>query len=145
MSPDCVFCRIVAGTAPASVVHADETAVAFLDIAPMTPGHMLVVPRAHASGLADLDPDAGAHLFRTAQRLAGALRRSGLRCEGVNLFVADGAAAFQEVFHFHLHVLPRFPGDRVRLSYRAGRPSRGDLDSQAADIRSGLERLALPD
>lgn len=144
MTPDCVFCRIVAGTAPASVVYADDRTVAFLDIAPMTPGHLLVVPRAHAAGLADLDPDTGGHVFRVAQRLAAGLRRSGLRCDGVNLFLADGAAAFQEVFHLHLHVLPRWRGDGVKLRYQAGRPSRADLERQAADVRAGLDRAALP-
>lgn len=145
MTADCVFCRIVAGTAPASMPYADDRVVAFLDISPITPGHLLVVPRAHAPGLADLDPDLGGHVFRVAQRMAAALRRSGLRCDGVNLFLADGAAAFQEVFHLHLHVLPRWRGDGFKLGYRAGTPSRADLDRQAADVRVGLERLALPD
>lgn len=145
MSPDCAFCRIVAGLAPASVVHADDTVVAFLDIAPMTPGHLLVVPRTHAVGLADVDPDTGAHVFRVAQGLAAGLRRSTVRCDGVNLFLADGAAAFQQVFHLHLHVLPRWRGDGLRLGYKAGTPSRAELDRQAADIRTGLERPALPD
>ena len=145
MSPDCVFCRIVAGTAPASVAYADDRVVAFLDIAPMTPGHLLVVPRVHAPWLADLDPELGGHAFQVAQRLAAALRRSGLRCDGVNLFLADGAAAFQEVFHLHLHVLPRWRGDGVKLGYRAGKPSRAELERQAADVRAGLERAAMPD
>jgi histidine triad (HIT) family protein len=135
---DCVFCRIVAGTAPASVAYRDETAVAFLDIRPMTPGHLLVVPRAHAAQLADLDPEIGGQLFRVGQRLAGALRRSGLRCEGVNLFLADGAAAGQEVFHVHLHVLPRYRGDGFRLRATFGTPSRDDLDRTAAAVRDGL-------
>jgi len=138
MSTDCVFCRIVEGAAAASVVHADDTAVAFLDIAPITPGHLLVVPRAHATGLADLDPATGRHVFGVAHRLAAALRASGLRCEGVNLFLADGAAAFQEVPHLHLHVLPRWRGDRFKLSYQAGRPSRATLETQAADLRAAL-------
>lgn len=138
MSTDCVFCRIVEGAAAASVVHADDTAVAFLDIAPITPGHLLVVPRAHATGLADLDPATGRHVFGVAQRLAAAMRASGLRCEGVNLFLADGAAAFQEVPHLHLHVLPRWRGDRFKLSYQAGRPSRATLETQAADLRAAL-------
>lgn len=145
VSTDCVFCRIAAGTAPASVVHADEMAIAFLDISPVTPGHLLVVPRAHAVGLADLDPDTGGHLFRLAQRLAAGLRRSSLRCDGVNLFLADGAAAFQEVFHVHLHVLPRWRGDGFKLVYKAGTPARADLDAQAADIRAAAGRVALPD
>ena len=80
-----------------------------------------------------------------AQRLAAALRRSGLRCDGVNLFLADGAAAFQEVFHLHLHVLPRWRGDGFKLSYKAGKPSRAELDRQAVDVRGGLDRTALPD
>lgn len=145
MTADCVFCRIVAGTAPASVAYADDRVVAFLDIAPITPGHLLVVPRAHAVGLADLDPDTGGHLFQVAQRMAAGLRRSGLRCDGVNLFLADGAAAFQEVFHLHLHVLPRWRGDGFKLSYKAGTPSRAVLEQQAADVRAGLEKLALPE
>lgn len=132
----CVFCRIVEGTEPASIVAADDEAVAFLDIAPATPGHLLVVPRAHATGLADLPADTGERLFRVAQRLAGALRGSGLRCAGVNLFLADGAAAFQDVFHVHLHVIPRWPGDGVRL--HMGTPSRPELDGHAAAVRAAL-------
>lgn len=139
----CDFCRIGAGTAPASKVHADGIAVAFLDIAPMTPGHLLVVPRTHAEGLADLDPETGAHLWRIGQRMAAALRASSLRCEGVNFFLADGAAAFQEVMHVHLHVIPRWKGDGVKLGYKPGRPARKDLDAHAADLRAAAERAAL--
>jgi histidine triad (HIT) family protein len=140
----CDFCRIVAGTAPASKVHEDGTAVVFLDIAPMNPGHLLVVPRVHADGLADLDPETGAHLWRIGQRMAAALRRSSIRCEGVNFFLADGAAAFQEVQHVHLHVIPRWKGDGVKLGYKPGRPGRQDLDAHAADLRAAAARVALP-
>ena len=138
---DCVFCRIVAGTAPASVAYADDTALAFLDISPVTPGHLLVVPRVHAVGLADLDPDTGAHLWRVGQRMAAALRSSSIRCEGVNFFLADGAAAFQEVPHVHLHVLPRWKGDGFALRYKAGRPARADLEAQATDLRTAIRAL----
>ena len=95
---DCIFCAIVAGQAPASVVYHDDHCTAFLDIQPVNPGHVLVVPNDHATYLADLPPATGGHLFQVAQQLAAALRKSGLRCEGVNLFLADGKAAFQEVF-----------------------------------------------
>ncbi|MBN1964143.1 MAG: HIT domain-containing protein, partial [Anaerolineae bacterium] len=95
---DCIFCRIVAGQAPASIIYADDVALAFLDINPVNPGHVLVIPRVHAPYLADLDEAAGMHLWRIAQRTAAALRESGLHCEGVNLFLADGEAAFQDVF-----------------------------------------------
>lgn len=82
--------------------------MAFMDTSLVTPGHVLVIPRKHCSYLEDVEPEVGAHLFRIAHRLARALRRSGLQCEGVNLFLADGEAAFQEVFHSRLHVFPRF-------------------------------------
>jgi diadenosine tetraphosphate (Ap4A) HIT family hydrolase len=137
----CVFCQIVARTAPASIAYADEHAVAFLDINPLTPGHTLVVPRVHAEGLADLDIETGAQLWRVGQRMAAALRRSRLRTDGIMFFLADGAAAGQEVRHVHLHVIPRWKGDSVKLSYKAGRPSRADLDAHAADLQTALRAL----
>ena len=136
--PSCTFCRIVDGSAPASRVYADPTAIAFLDIAPLTTGHLLVVPRRHVVGLADTDPETGAHVFGVAQRLAAGLRGSGLRCDGVNLFLADGAAAFQEVFHFHLHVIPRWRGDGFALRARRGAPGRADLQAAAKAIRAAV-------
>jgi len=134
----CVFCDIVAGREAASVVHSDETVLALLDIRPLTTGHLLVIPRAHAPYLADLDPAVGGHMFGVAQQMAAALRRSGLPCQGVNLFLADGEAAFQEVFHVHLHVLPRNPGDGFRIHAKWRSPSRAELDSVAAQVRDGL-------
>lgn len=135
---DCIFCQIVAGEAEASIVHDDGEILAFMDIRPVTPGHLLVIPRRHAAHLADLDEATGARMFVVAQRLAAALRASGLRCEGINLFLADGEAAFQEVFHTHLHVIPRFAGDTFRISADwSVTPSRAELDAQAARIRVG--------
>ena len=137
MVSGCVFCDIVAGDAPASLVHADDVVVAFMDIRPATPGHLLVIPTQHAADLAGLDEETGAHLFRVAMRLARAIRRSGVRCEGVNLFLADGEAAGQEVFHVHLHVIPRFAGDSFRIDADwPVAPSRADLDAIAAQIRA---------
>jgi histidine triad (HIT) family protein len=133
----CVFCEIVAGRAPASVVHSDETVLALLDIRPLNTGHLMVIPRAHKVSLADLDPAVGGHMFAVAQRMAAALRRSGLPCEGVNLFLADGEAAFQEVFHVHLHVVPRTAGDGFRIQAKWRRPSRAELDSVAERVRDG--------
>jgi histidine triad (HIT) family protein len=113
----CVFCRILAGELPVSMVYDDETVAAFMDIRPVNPGHTLVIPKTHAPYLCDVNPDLGAELFRTGMRVAAALRRTALRCEGVNLFLADGEAAMQEVFHVHLHVIPRFAGDGFGLKF----------------------------
>jgi histidine triad (HIT) family protein len=138
---DCIFCDIIAGNAPFSPVWRDDACLAFMDIQPVNAGHVLVVPTQHAVGLEDLDPEAGAHLFRIAQRIAGALRRSGLPCQGINLFLADGEVAMQEVFHLHLHVLPRFAGDGFGLKFAADygrKPPRDALDEAAARIRNAL-------
>jgi len=139
----CVFCEIIAGRAESSLVYEDEHVIAFMDIGPLTQGHLLAVLRSHADHLEDLDEDLGAHLFRVGHRLARALRRSGLPCDGVNLFLADGEAAFQEVFHVHLHVLPRTAGDGFRIKAARHRPAREELDLAAAKVRQGIQ--ALPD
>ena len=137
--PDCIFCQLLAGAAPASFVYRDEVCAAFMDIQPVNPGHLLVVPLAHAADLAALPPETGAQLMRVAQRLAAAVRQSGVRCEGVDLFLADGEAAGQEVFHVHLHVIPRYTGDG--FGFRFGpeydkRPPRAELERIAAAIRT---------
>lgn len=138
---DCIFCAILQGEAPASIVYRDEQCTALLDIQPVNPGHLMVIPNRHAAYLADLDGDTAAHLMRVAHRLAAALRKSGVRCEGVNLFLADGEAAMQEVFHVHLHVFPRYRGDGFGLTFGPSytiRPPRADLEAVAAQIRRAL-------
>jgi histidine triad (HIT) family protein len=136
-SEDCIFCSIVAGNAPCSPVYDDDRVLAFMDINPATSGHLLVVPKRHATHLADLDRTDGVALFATAQRLAGAARDA-LAAEGVNLFLADGEVAGQEVFHVHLHVLPRHQGDGFGVRAQFEHPERTLLDDQAARISAAL-------
>jgi histidine triad (HIT) family protein len=118
--------------------YEDSQAIAFMDIQPVNPGHLLVIPRDHRPHLADIDEDMAGELMRIGHRLAAAVRSSGVRCEGVNLFLADGAAAMQEVFHVHLHVIPRFKGDGFGLRFGPEyhhRPPRAELDRVAAVLR----------
>lgn len=139
----CIFCKIVRRALPASVVAEDEHTLAFMDIRPINPGHFLVIPKAHAAHLADLPPGTGGRLFETARDLAVALRRSGVKCEGVNIHLADEAVAGQEIFHVHLHVYPRYAGDGVglRMGPRYGSmPKREELERQAAAIRSAADQ-----
>ncbi|WP_460699444.1 HIT family protein [Nocardia thraciensis] len=143
MDPYTIFADIVSGRAPASKVHEDADVLAFMDIRPMTPGHLLVIPKTPARSLAELDPELGGKLFRVGQHLAAALRASEVRCDGVNFFLADGVTAGQEVFHVHLHVIPRTPGDGFGLRGRPTTPARADLDYLATSIRGALER-AVP-
>ncbi len=138
---DCIFCQIVREEAPGTFVYRDDRVSAFMDIRPITPGHLLVIPKRHATYLADLDEPTGGRLFQVAMRLAAALRRTSLRCDGVNLFLADGVAAGQEVFHVHLHVIPRFPGDGFAIiDDFATQPGRDALDAVATSIRAELAR-----
>ncbi|MCT2548074.1 HIT family protein [Streptomyces atratus] len=137
----CIFCTIVHGRADASIVHEDESVIAFMDLRPVNPGHLLVVPKTHSVGLEDLPEDVGVQVWKVAHRLGRALRRSGLRCEGVNLLLADGEAAFQEVFHVHLHVIPRFTGDPFRIGSDWRVHEREQLDEASAAVRGGLAAL----
>jgi histidine triad (HIT) family protein len=138
---DCIFCDILAGRRPSSLVYQDAQCTVFLDIQPVNPGHLLVVPNRHVASLAGLDAGTGGHMFRIAQRLAQALRKGEVKCEGVNIFLADGEAAGQEVLHVHLHVFPRFPGDGFGLrfgpAYR-NRPPRAELDEIAKRVKAAL-------
>lgn len=114
--PDCVFCKIVAGELPSLIVDEDERTVAFMDIAPATRGHLLVIPREHSADLWEIHPDDLAATARAAQRLAVRVRDR-LGADGVNLLNACGARAWQTVFHFHMHVVPRYEGDPLQLPW----------------------------
>lgn len=138
MDPYRIFTDIVAGRAPASKVYEDDDVLAFMDIRPFTPGHLLVIPKVSARSLAELDPVIGGKLFQVGQRLAAALRDSEVGADGVNFFLADGVTAGQEVFHVHLHVIPRTKGDGFGLRGRPTMPPRADLDYLATSIRAQL-------
>ena len=139
---ECVFCQIVAGERPASIFYEDDVVLGFMDIDPVTSGHALVIPKRHAAYLADLDEETGRRLWTVTQRTAAAIRRSGVKCEGINLFLADGEAAQQEILHVHMHVFPRYRGDPFKLVVERGaRPSRDELDRTAREIKSAYEGL----
>jgi len=141
LAADCVFCRIVARKAAAAEVYRDELVTAFLDHRPVTPGHVLVVANAHIAWFGDIPDELGARLLHVARRLSAALRSSGLPCDGVNLLLADGEAASQEVPHVHLHVIPRTPGDGFTIESPAWRrppPPAGELEANARKIRKTL-------
>ena len=135
--PACIFCKIVAGELPATVVADDEVTIAFMDINPLTDGHLLVVPKEHHESIATIRGSVLSHMALIAQWLTAALRASPVRTDGVNLYLADGAAAGQEVPHAHLHVIPRWRGDGFRIrAKRPPAPSREQLDELAAQIRA---------
>ena len=126
--PDCIFCKIIAGELPSQIVDSDDRTISFMDISPATRGHALVVPRNHAGDLLGVDQDDLEATISAAQRLARRAKER-LSADGVNLLNSCGQAAWQTVFHFHIHVIPRYEDDPLQLPWR---PQPGDSDEIAA-------------
>ena len=120
---ECIFCAIVEGKIPSSKVYEDEYVFAFMDIAPANPGHLLIIPKQHYRNIFDMPAEVGSKIMEAAVPLAAAMRKA-LNPDGLNLFQSNEAAGFQTVFHFHLHLIPRWEGDPLRLPWI---PSDGDI------------------
>jgi histidine triad (HIT) family protein len=136
--PNCIFCKILAGELPATVVDEDERTIAFMDINPATRGHALVIPRAHSADLLSIDPDDLAAVALASQRLATRMRER-LDAEGVNLVNSCGAVAWQTVFHFHIHVIPRYADDPLRLPWVPAPGDPGEIAAAAQEL-AGKQR-----
>ena len=136
---DCVFCRIVAGQIPSTRVHEDELTLAFMDIGQVNPGHVLVAVKAHAENLYALDDVQAAAVQRTALRVARAIRDA-FSPQGLSVYQANGKAAGQTVFHYHLHLVPRHEGDGMALAWPVKNPPRDALEQNAARIREKLSK-----
>lgn len=137
-----IFSKILKGEADASFVYRDDLVSAFVDVHPVNSGHTLVVPNQPSESLKDLDDETAARMFNVARKLAEAIRQSVIPCEGINLILADGAVAGQEVFHVHLHVVPRISEDGFGFKHKE--PSfqlaeRSVLDSVAEQIKNSLQ------
>ena len=137
MQPDCVFCKLIARQIPASIVFEDEATLAFMDLGQVNPGHVLVASKAHAANVYDLDDAQAAAVFRTAARVARAVRAA-FDPPGLSIYQANGKPAGQTVLHFHLHVLPRHEGDGMQLVWPVKNPPRERLEEHCAKIRARL-------
>jgi histidine triad (HIT) family protein len=137
VTDNCIFCAIVAGRAPARVLAEDDTSIAFLDIFPITRGHALAIPKRHYQDVRDLPADELAAAAAMAQRLA-VVAFTDLGADGVNLFQSNGALAFQTIFHFHIHVLPRYRGDGFNLTFGRNPGDPAALDEDLARYRAAL-------
>ncbi len=134
--PDCIFCKIVAGELPSTIVAEDERTVSFMDINPATRGHVLVIPRAHSRDLLDIDPEDLSAVALSAKRLA-ARASERLEAAGVNVINSCGAAAWQTVFHFHVHVIPRYEDDPLRLPWVPAPGDPAEIAAAAAELSRG--------
>ncbi len=140
-----MFCAVVAGDAPAIQIFEDDNHIAILDIRPFTRGHTLVIPKRHTVDLTDTPPETLARMATIGQRIATAARVSGLHADGNNLAINDGKAAFQSVFHIHLHVVPRRDGDK--LSFAKGVLLRRDANREETGrlLRQALAQMGSTD
>jgi histidine triad (HIT) family protein len=131
--PDCIFCKILAGDLPALIVDEDERTIAFMDIAPATRGHALVIPRTHATDLLSIGREDLSAVALAAQRLAERAKQR-LGADGVNLLNSCGRAAWQTVFHFHVHVIPRYEGDPLQLPWVPAEGDRAEIAATAQEL-----------
>ena len=134
---NCVFCRIVAKEIPATVVHEDEHTLAFMDIGQVNPGHVLVALKKHAENIFALDEAQAAAVFGAAAKVARAIRGA-FEPQGLSVYQANGAAAGQTVLHLHIHLVPRYEGDGMALTWPVKNPPREKLTEYAAKIRAKL-------
>jgi histidine triad (HIT) family protein len=137
MMADCVFCKIMAKQIPATVVHEDEHTLAFMDIGQVNPGHVLVALKKHAENIFALDDAQAAAVFRSAAKVARAIRGA-FEPQGLSVYQANGAAAGQTVFHLHIHLVPRYEGDGMALTWPVKNPPRDKLAEYAEKIRAKL-------
>ena len=138
---ECVFCRIVAGEIPASVVHRDDETFAFMDIGQVNPGHVLVAVKRHAQDIYALDERQAQALFAVAARIAHGIRHA-FSPQGLSVYQANGKAAGQTVPHLHLHLVPRYESDGMSLAWPVKNPPRAELEAHAARIRDALAQGA---
>jgi histidine triad (HIT) family protein len=134
---DCVFCNIVNGQIPSTKVHEDGLTLAFMDIGEVNPGHVLVAVKPHVEDIFGMDDTLAAAVFQTAAHVARAVRKA-YSPEGMTLYQANGSAAGQTVYHFHLHLVPRYHNDGMRLTWPAKNPPREQLEANAAKLRAAL-------
>ena len=132
--PDCIFCKIIAGELPSRTIYEDELTVAFMDISPATRGHLLVVPRNHARDLLEVSPEDLAATMATVHRVAKRVSER-LNPAGINLLNSCGAAAWQTVFHFHVHVIPRYEGDPLQLPWIPSGGDPAEIEAVAGELR----------
>ena len=134
---NCVFCKIVARQIPATVVHEDDEVLAFMDLGQVNPGHVLVTLKAHVENLFGLEPSQAGAVAGAAARIARAIRAA-FNPEGLSVYQANGKAAGQTVFHYHVHLVPRYEADGMALTWPVKNPPREKLEAYAAKIRSAL-------
>ncbi|ROR23663.1 histidine triad (HIT) family protein [Mobilisporobacter senegalensis] len=134
---ECIFCKIAAGEIPSACVYEDDDFKAILDISPASKGHVIIIPKNHADNIFDLTKDEAAKVFVIAANI-GKILMNELNCDGLNVLQNNGAAAGQTVFHFHMHLIPRFENDKVKITWTSTKYIEGEMDQLAKAIKEKL-------
>ena len=134
---DCIFCKIANGEIPSTTIYEDEFHRVFFDINPASKGHCLIVPKDHYDNVFDMDDEAAARLFPLASKVARSLKEQ-LNLEGMNIVQNNGTIAGQTVFHFHMHLIPRYAGDTVNVGWKPGEADMDELSDLAGKIKAGI-------
>ena len=130
---DCIFCKLANGVFPTNTVYEDDDFRVFMDASPATKGHCLIVPKSHCANLEEIDDEVAAKVLPLAKKIAGQLKEK-LHCEGLNLVQNNGELAGQTVFHFHMHIIPRYAGDGQTINWAPKTPAHGELESTLSQI-----------
>ncbi len=134
---DCIFCNLANGIWPAEAIYEDDKVKVILDAGPASRGHALILPKEHADDMFDLDEESAAHIFVVANKVAKAMKKT-LNCDGMNILQNNGPIAGQTVFHFHLHLIPRYEGDSIALTWKPGSVTDEEKSEIIAEIKKGL-------
>lgn len=137
MKEDCIFCKIANGMIPSATVYENSDFKVILDVSPASKGHTLIVPKEHFDNIFDMDADTAGKLFSLAAAVARALKKA-TKCDGMNLVQNNGESAGQTVFHFHMHLIPRYEGDQVQITWNPGTATQEDLNDIALAVKKEL-------
>ncbi|SHO53847.1 HIT family protein [Anaerocolumna xylanovorans] len=140
MINNCVFCSIIGHEIPSATIYEDEKVIAILDIAPSAKGHTVLIPKNHSRDIFELPEEEAAHIFTVAKKIAGALKEE-LNCDGINILQNNGKTAGQTVFHFHVHVIPRYEDDTVKLTWTPGEYREGEMQKLAETLTKKVSEL----
>ncbi len=138
MQNNCIFCKIIAGEIPAATLYEDADFKAIMDISPAAKGHVIILSKRHAENLYELDEDTATRALPVARKLAKAILEE-LHCDGINLLQNNGEAAGQTIFHFHMHLIPRYEGDQVKMTWAHGAYEEGEAAALAAAIAAKIQ------
>ena len=139
MNNDCIFCKIANGEIPSSTIYEDDTFRVILDLSPATKGHALIIPKNHMADIFEMDESTAGKVFVLASRIAKAMKEA-LHCDGLNIVQNNGEIAGQTVFHFHMHIIPRYEGDNQNINWIPGTSEADERDAVAEQIKIALNK-----